>query len=185
MSARPEAHGEHVLVLVLDEEPARSALRHALDGVPDAYVRLVAPRHVGPLGWFATDEADDHDAAEERAAKSGRTLEPVADVEATEAGELDPVLAVEDALNESPADRIVVLGTADSALEDALRRFGLPVERVGGTTRDSSTVAALREEGRGIMSGRSRATPYAIVVGAALFILAIAVVVYVLAAILL
>lgn len=87
------------------------------------------------------------------------------DVEAAEAGELDPVLAVEDALNESRADRMVVLGDADPALE-----------RTDGS-------ATPREAGRAIMSGRSRLTPYAMIVGAALFLLAVAVVVYVLAAI--
>src|SRR5262245_35709 len=45
--------------------------------------------------------------------------------------ELDPVLAVQDALEEFAADEIVVVGAErNGAMESALRRFGLPVTRL-------------------------------------------------------
>ena len=40
------------------------------------------------------------------------------------------MLAVQDALSEFAADRIVVLGEEDAALDASLRRFAIPVERL-------------------------------------------------------
>ena len=155
---------EHVLVLVLDEHPDLPAVRGALAGKKDTSVRLVAPAHVGPLHWYATDEDEEHAQAEARARAGERAIAPVADVESM-AGEADPVLAVEDALSEFSADRIVVVGEEDAALDESLRRFDIPVERLGGPPQPVPA-GNLRETGRAIMSGRSGATPYAVLAGA-------------------
>jgi hypothetical protein len=157
---------ENVLVLVLAEDPDLATVRGALRGAKDTSVRLVAPTHSGPLHWYATDEDEAHAEAEALAAEGERAVAPVADVEGV-AGERDPVLAVEDALSEFPADRILVVGEEDSALDASLRRFALPVERLGAKP-EPRTADALRETGRAIMSGRSRGTPYAVVGGAML-----------------
>lgn len=155
--------GENVLVLLLDEEPDLQAVRGALARDRDPNVRLVAPAHVGPLHWYATDEDEEHAEADVRARRVGRAVAPVADVEAG-SGEIDPVVAVQDALSEFPADRILVVGEKDGALDESLRRFAIPVERLG--PRPEKTQAdELHETGRAIMSGRSNATPYAVLVG--------------------
>ncbi len=151
---------ENVLVLMLDEDPDLPAVRDALAARRETTVRLVAPAHVGALHWFTTDEGEDHADAAERAEAGKRALAPVADVEAS-GGEADPVLAVEDALNEFRADRIVVVGDEDAALHQSLQRFEIPVERLGGQPQ-AAPAGELRETGRAIMSGRSDATPYAV-----------------------
>jgi len=154
---------ENVLVLVLDEDPDLAIVRGALRGAQDTNVRLVAPTHSGPLHWYATDEDDAHAEADALAAAAERAIAPVAGAEGA-AGERDPVLAVEDALSEFHADRILVVGEQDAAMDESLHRFGLPVEHLGETTPGGGA----KETGRAIMSGRSRATPYAVFGGAML-----------------
>ncbi len=151
---------EHVLVLVLDEDPDLAAVRDALAAGRETKVRLVAPAHVGALHWYTTDEDEEHAEADARAAEGERAIAPVADVEAS-GGEADPVLAVEDALDEFRADRILVVGDEDTALHESLQRFEIPVERFGGPPQ-AAPAGELRETGRAIMSGRSNATPYAV-----------------------
>lgn len=158
--------GDNVLVLLLDEKPDLHALRSALARERDPTVRIVAPAHVGPLHWYSTDEEEEHADADTRARRAARAVRPGEDVEAG-SGEIDPVVAVEDALSEFRADRIVVVGEEDGALDESLRRFAIPVERLG--PRPEKTRADdLAETGRAIMSGRSGATPYAVLVGAML-----------------
>jgi hypothetical protein len=157
------ARDEKVLVLVLGDEPDLRPLDRALHGTDAANVRLVAPAHVGPLEWYGTDEDAARDEARQRAEEGLRAVGRDADGEARSSGP-DPVLAVEDALSEFPADRIVVAGPGDAALGDALRRFGKPVELLEeppAATRSDE----LREAGRAVMSGRSRATPYVAIGG--------------------
>ena len=160
MSAEP---GDHVLVLLLDEHPDVHGLGDALGERRDTSIRVVAPAHVGPLHWYATDEGDERAAAEARAEATGRALSPPERTEAA-AGEADPVVAVEDALNDFRADRIVVVGATDASLDEALRRFHLPVEEIGGPGASASG-GATSETGRALMSGRSPATPYAVLAG--------------------
>ncbi|HEY7178181.1 MAG TPA: hypothetical protein VH305_03310 [Gaiella sp.] len=155
--------GQNVLVLVLDEHPDLGAVRDALRGTAQTSIRLVVPTHSGPFHWYATDEDEARAAADERAAEAEHALAPVADVEGS-GGERDPVLAVEDALSEFRADRILVVGDEDAALDESLRRFAVPVEHLGKTPSGGG----LQETGRAIMSGRSRGTPYAVFGGAML-----------------
>ena len=72
------------------------------------------------------------------------------------------MLAVQDALSEFAADRIVVLGEEDAALDASLRRFAIPVERLSEPTPGADG----SELGRSIMSGRSGATPCVVFSGA-------------------
>jgi hypothetical protein len=179
MSAAPDS--QNVLVLVLDEHPDLGAVRDALRGTRQTSVRLVAPTHSGPLHWYATDEDEARAAADERAARAEHALAPVAEVEGSAGGERDPVLAVEDALSEFRADRILVVGDEDAALDESLRRFAVPVEHLGETTSGG----ALHETGRAIMSGRSRGTPYAVFGGAMLVLGTVVALLLILAALIL
>jgi hypothetical protein len=155
---------ENVLVVVLHEQPDLRAVRGALSRGGEARVRLVAPAHVGPLHWYATDEDKERADAEARARVEGAAIARVPEVESVEtrAGDADPVLAVADALSEFPADRIVVVGEEDVALDASLRRFAIPVERLA----EPVAGGGLHETGRAIMSGRSGATPYVVFGGA-------------------
>jgi len=171
---------ENVLVLLLDEDPDLAVVRGALRGAQDTRVRLVAPTRSGALHWYATDEDEAHAEAGKRAADAERAIAPVSDVEAA-AGERDPVLAVQDALNEFHADRILVVGDEDAAMDSSLHRFGLPVEHLGETTPGGG----FREAGRAIMSGRSGGTPYAVFGGAMLVLATVVALLLLLAALIL
>ena len=95
----------NVLVLLL-EESSRSRLRRAVAerGDGQANVHVVAPTRVGPLEWLATDEDEARAEAAVRAFDAEWTLAGDAEVEA-EPGDVDPVLAVEDALRSFPPTR--------------------------------------------------------------------------------
>jgi hypothetical protein len=164
-----------VLLVVLDDEhpgELRRAVGRQLDGSPQVHV--VAPARVGMLDWLATDEDDARTEAEVRAFEAEWTLADRADVEG-EAGDADPIVAVEDALHAFDADQILLVGAAaeDGGLEEGLRRFGVPVSRLdsGGRSRRRS---ALREFRRGITSGRSNATPFVLFAGVNLTLLLLA-----------
>ena len=152
-----------LLLLVGDVPPSR--LRAALEAreEPPARVHVVAPMLVRPLDWLATDEDAAHLQAEVRAFEIEWTLAGELDVEG-EAGDVDPVQAVEDTLRDFPADEILIAGdAAGAALEEELARFGLPVGRLGiARGRRRSGV------GRGLhalAAGRSEATPFVLFVG--------------------
>jgi hypothetical protein len=102
------------------------------------------------------------------------TLAGEAEVEA-EAGDVDPVLAVEDALRGFPADEILLVGGAgeDGGLEASLRRFGLPVTRLAGSLR-VRRANPLREWARALAAGRSKATPFVFFVAVNVALLALA-----------
>jgi hypothetical protein len=90
-------------------------------------------------------------------------------------GDTDPVLAVEDALREFPADEILVVGTPsdNGTLTASLERTGLSVRWLGGPPRPHRH-PQLRETIRAIPAGRSRATPFAYFVTVNLALLALA-----------
>jgi hypothetical protein len=121
------------LLVVLFEDATRPELQEALaergDGPPHA--RVVAPTRAGLLEWLATDEDDARSEAEVRALESEWILSDEAEIEG-EAGDVHPVLAVEDALRTLDADGILLVGGAaeNGGLEASLRRFGLPVSRL-------------------------------------------------------
>jgi hypothetical protein len=123
-------------------------------------VHVVAPTRVGTLDWLATDEDEAHAAAEVRALEAEWMLADDAEVEG-EAGDVDPIVAVDDALRTFDADEILLVGGAaeNGGVEQALQRFGRPVRRVDGASQVRSR-SSLREFVRAIRAGRSKATPF-------------------------
>jgi len=168
---RPDGHVTKNLLVVLLSDASPSELRGAVEehgdgsGPPNVYV--VAPMHVGPLHWLATDEQDARDEASVRALEAEWILgqESVGG----EAGEADPTLAIEDALRRFPADEILLVGgSPDGGLVASIRGLGVPVAYAG--RRSGGRV---RETVRGLTSGRSAATPFVAFVGANLALLAL------------
>jgi len=99
-----------------------------------ADVRVVAPASgVSRLEWLTTDE----DAARADAAERADEVADAIDAEhvEAEAGDVDPLLAIDDALREFPADEIVVVTRPDDDAswlesgsgEAARERFDVPV----------------------------------------------------------
>lgn len=164
------------LLVVVFEDATRPELREAIaergDGPP--HVRVVAPTRAGLLEWLATDEDRARSEAEVRALESEWFLLDEAEIEGG-AGDVDPVLAVEDVLRSFDADEILLVGGAaeDGGLEASLRRFGLPVSRLEQSVpvRRRSRV---REFARGIRSGRSKATPFVVFASVNLTLLVLA-----------
>jgi len=126
-------------------------------------IHVVAPALVGPLDWLATAEDRARLEAEVRLLEAEWTLADEGEVDGS-AGEADPVQAVEDALRGFPADEILIAGAAvDPDLEQALRRFGLPVESLepAGRPRRSAVYRAFRS----LAGGRGNATPFILFAG--------------------
>lgn len=163
----------NLLVVLLNDAPL-SELHDAVekaadDGRPRVYV--VAPAHVGPLHWLATDEQSARDEAGVRALEAEWILADEASVGGG-AGDADPTLAVEDALRSFKADEILLVGgsAADQRLGESLVPLGVPVTWVG---RPSATGRKGRL--RALTSGRSNATPFVAFVTANLALLLIGV----------
>jgi hypothetical protein len=134
---------------------------------------VVAPAHVDALHWYATDEDEAFDEAGRRARSVEGDVSPLVPSATGEAGNADPVQAVEDAMSSFSPDEIVLVGDrADETLESSLRRLGVPVRRIGLAQLDRPHGRA-RELGRGIMSGRSGATPYVVFAGVVAFLAAV------------
>jgi hypothetical protein len=164
----------NLLVLLLADGSERR-LRQALAEREDQpHLHVVAPARMGALDWLATDEDDARTEAEVRALGAEWVLADRGDVEA-EAGDVDPVQAVEDALRAFPADEILIVGGAheNGALEASLRQFGLPVTRLGEAA--SPPPSQLRMQTRAIVAGRSKATPFVFFAGVNLALLALAI----------
>jgi hypothetical protein len=166
------------MILLLDEV-SRDELEAAIgedDGFPSVYV--VAPAHVGPLEWLATDEGRAHTEAEARVLEAEWLLAGSAAV-GGESGNPDPVQAVEDALDRFPADEVVVVGhgSLDEELLTGLRDLGVPVTWSGLHLEQPSFGSRARNTMRELGSGRSGATPWVAFVGANLGLLLIGVVI--------
>lgn len=167
--------GRHLVVLM--GAVSRDELETAVASDAGAVsIYVVAPSHVGPLEWLATDEERAHGEAAARVLEAEWLLEGVAET-GGEAGEPDPVVAVGDALEHFPADDIVLVGggTIDTALLASLRGFGLPVRLSGVRLVEASARSRARGLIRSLGSGRSAATPFVAFVGANLGLLALAV----------
>ncbi|MET0939243.1 MAG: hypothetical protein ABWY51_08485 [Gaiellaceae bacterium] len=88
-----------------------SALRAALGDDVDE-VRVVVPAvHQSRLQWLTNADDDARERADEAASSIAEAL-PSQETEAS-AGDSDPLLAVEDALREFPADEVVVVTRPD------------------------------------------------------------------------
>ena len=166
------------LLVVLFDGASRVELEAAVAGSDegDAAVYIVAPTHVGPLEWLATDESRAQGEAAARVLEAEWLLAGVSEL-GGEAGESDPVVAVGDALERFAADEIVLVGSGevDSSFLSSLRVFGLPVTLSGVTLVPSSVGSRARARVRGLTSGRSAATPFAAFLAANLGLLMIAV----------
>src|SRR5215218_2808037 len=164
MSAR------NVLVVALhpgSEQQIKDAIeqRHAVD---DVNVRIVAPASTQtPLQWLMGDEDPARAEAEVVADHAAEVVEPDVTTE-TEVGDRDPLVAVEDALADFPADEIVVAGHADEKTEAQLRRFGLPVERLD---RGDAGPTGAEEFARDVARGGTAKTPLVVITGVGAVIL--------------
>jgi hypothetical protein len=165
----------NILLVLLDDVGSgtlQQAVRRRLGTA--ANVHVVAPTRVGMLDWLATDEDAARATAEVQALEAEWALADDADVEG-EAGDVDPVVATEDALRRFDADEIVLVGGAseDGGIEEALKRLGRPVSRVDDAARVRER-SSLREFGRAIRAGRSKATPFVLFASVNLALLALA-----------
>jgi hypothetical protein len=162
----------NVLLVALDplsEEEIRDAIA-ARQAADDVTVHVVAPAaNIGPLQWLMGDEDEARAEAEELADQAADAVEPEVPTE-TEVGDRDPLVAVEDALADFPADEIVLAGPADEKTEAQLRRFGLPVERLDGGD-DGATGTGTEEFARDVARGRSSKTPLVVITGVGVVVL--------------
>jgi hypothetical protein len=160
----------NVLLVALEPVP-EGELRQAIETRKqggDVNVHVVAPAsNIGTLQWLAGAEDDARAEAEDLADRTAHAVE--ADVE-TEVGDRDPLLAVEDALVDFPADEILVAGHADEKDEAQLRRFGLPIARVDDTGEIPSAPSGPEEVAHDLEHGKRPETPFVILgfVGAVL-----------------
>jgi len=174
----------HLLIILLDGA-SRAEIHAAVDPQGDGHLTIyvVAPAHVGPLEWLATDEGRAQREAGARVLEAEWLLADAGEVSG-DAGEADPVLAVEDALRLFPADEIAVVGRGDldASLLTSLRSFGLPVTWTGLALGPATLRSRERGIVRTLVSGRSMATPFVAFVGSNLGFLLLAVVASLLAA---
>jgi GABA permease len=116
-------------------------LGRQLDLDEDTELKVIAPIRPGSgLDLVAGDVDDSIAAAEQRAASSAAEVEAATEarVVETEAGEADPLLAVEDALATFEADQIVLVASSadeeswseEDLAEEIRDRFGLPVREL-------------------------------------------------------
>jgi hypothetical protein len=163
------------LLVVLLDDPSLSEL-HAVvaeHGGERPNVYAVAPAHVGPLHWLATDEQAAREEAGARVLEAEWILSDEAAV-GGEAGDADPTLAVEDALRRFAADEILLVGSSpDGGLQASLEGLGVPITWVTASPPGSGSRSRLRATVRGLTSGRSGATPFVAFVSANLALLLI------------
>jgi hypothetical protein len=124
-----------VLVIVTSRvgaDEVRSTVASRFD--EDADVRVIAPASgLSRVEWLTSDEDAARADAAVRADEVGEAI-PATSVE-TAVGDPDPLLAVEDALRQFPADDIVVVTRPDDdatwlesgAADEVGKRFDLPV----------------------------------------------------------
>jgi hypothetical protein len=127
-------------ILALASEPiSADALRAALgEDATGAEVLVVAPALMSRKRFLLADPDPGIERAEEVQAESVERLEEEGVSAMGETGESDPMLAIQDALATFDADEIVVFDHPQgernwrekNVVEEAERRFGLPVRHV-------------------------------------------------------
>jgi hypothetical protein len=114
------------------EEELRGRIRRSAG--EDTEILLVVPASkISFLDWLTSAEDDARHEAEQRAEQVAGEM-PAGDVE-TRVGDVDPVIAIEDALRTFPADQVIVVTPPEEAgswlekgFPDAVsERLGLPV----------------------------------------------------------
>jgi hypothetical protein len=120
-----------VRLLVLAREKVDAAtVRSALPGedLEGAEVLVVSPaEETNPIKFIVSDVDDAIAEAEDTAGATAGELRGEGAHARTETGESDPLLAIQDALAQFPADRILVFGD-DEAAQLARERFDVPVQ---------------------------------------------------------
>lgn len=117
------------LLVLAQEKVDADTVRSALPGedLEGAEVLVVAPaQESNPVKFWVSDVDDAIAGAAETAEESAAELRAAGAHAREEAGEADPLLAIQDALATFPADRILVIGDPDVA-EQARERFDVEV----------------------------------------------------------
>jgi hypothetical protein len=130
-------------LLVLTTEPVDAdAVRQALDGenLDGAEVLVVSPAvNESPVAFWMSDSDEAIAEAESRARETAQALSEEGARTRAQAGESEPLLALQDALATYPADKVVVIARGDEEAQryreddvigEAQRRFGVPVAEV-------------------------------------------------------
>lgn len=175
------ADDRNVLVVLL-EGGRRTELRRAVArrSPEPQRVRVVAPARLGKLEWLTSDEDAARAGAEQRAEQAEWALADQGRIE-VEPGDPDPVQAVEDALRTfRPSEILIVGGEEDAALQLSLEEFGVPVRRVGGSGPPEAGDEVRRDAQR-VAQGRSEHSPFALLAGVNVVVLAVVAVIIVLA----
>ena len=167
----------NVLVVAFESAPD-AEIRRAIERrteVADVSVLVVAPA-VGVTRLQSLTGAVDEARAEagELAERAARAVD--AEVR-TEVGDRDPLVAVEDALREFPADEIVLAGRADDETEAELRRLGLPIARVDAAPEAGEEGSRAEAIARDVARGRSSQTPVVLLAAVGAVVLAAIVVI--------
>ena len=124
------------MLVVTDDPSAEADLRPRLEelaGTRNVEVKIVAPmRSHSGLDLLTGDVDDSIDEAQERADESAEESDEADSVDVTqvEVGDADQLLAIEDALATFEADRIVIVDPDEDLLEEAQKRFDLPIARI-------------------------------------------------------
>jgi hypothetical protein len=131
-----------VKLLVLATDPVGpDDLRGAVDGVEidGAEVLVVSPAvNESPVAFWMSDSDEAIRDAESTARQTAEALSAEGARTRAQAGESEPLLALQDALATFPADRVLVFTRGEDAaryreddvLGEAERRFGVPVVEV-------------------------------------------------------
>jgi hypothetical protein len=129
-------------LLVLATDPVDAAdLRDALgeEDLEGAEVLVVSPAvNASPVAFWVSDSDEAIADAESTARRTADALAAAGARTTSATGESDPLLALEDALAQYPADRVVVFARGDEDARyreadifgEARRRFGVPVTEV-------------------------------------------------------
>jgi hypothetical protein len=130
-----------LLVLATDPVDADD-LRGALDGedLEGAEVLVVSPAvNQSPVAFWVSDADEAIAEAESTAQQTADALRAEGARTRAQAGESEPLLALQDALTTFPADRVLVFARGDEesrryreddVLGEAQRRFGVPVAEI-------------------------------------------------------
>lgn len=126
-----------LLVVATAPDPSDEVLeRLAREAGEDIEVAVVSPASdASPVEWLSDDEARAREAAQHRALEAAEAASDAARVVTAQAGDPDPVTAVEDALQVFPADELIVVTRPKDtatwlerrAIAGGLEGFGLPV----------------------------------------------------------
>jgi glycine/D-amino acid oxidase-like deaminating enzyme len=142
MPERPSGHVQGMKLLVLATDPVEADdVRRALgdDDVDGAEVLVVSPAvNESPLAFWVSDSDEAIIDAESTAQSTAAALADAGARTRAQAGESEPLLALQDALTTYRADRVLVFVRGedsqryreDDVIGEAERRFGVPVTEV-------------------------------------------------------